>query len=231
MIICRNFQRANGFTLLEVLISIALFSLVVSSVYGAYRATFQTVNGSERQAVASAAARVILERISADLVVIATDQDSFLEGKRGDIDGRRADGLSCVSYAHVSFSRTEKSGGRTALVYTAKENESGLIDLYRLDSPIRPGEESEENVRGEILGKDLLSFQLTYISGDGEESDEWNSSSGEGEPANENTEEKIQLPVLVRVEIMLASSPDDETGTIFRTAVALPIQPEKDTEG
>ncbi|SHO50891.1 PulJ/GspJ family protein [Desulfopila aestuarii] len=224
-------EQPRGFTLLEVLISISVFALVVSSVYGAYRVTFQTVSGSEGQATAGAAARVILERISEDLTVIATDSDGSLQGKRGDVGEHRADGFSCVAFAHLPFSRTEKRGGRAALTYSTEENESGRIDLYRLDSPVRPGEVQEDTGRGEILGKNLLSFHVSYVGADGSESEEWTSGSEEDEGGSAGETKNIMLPVLIRVEILVPTSQDDETGIYFRTAVALPVRGDEPSEG
>jgi len=223
-------EMTRGFTLLEVLISVSIFALVVSSVYGAYRATFRTVSGAEGQATASAAARVILERISDDLTVIATDSDGLLQGKRGDVGEGRADSLSCVAFAHLPFSRTEKKGGRATLVYNAEENESGRINIYRSDILVRPGTVSEETGRGELLGKDLLSFHLSYVAADGSESEEWDTGSEEntGDPAGGAN--KIVLPVLIRIELLVATSPDDETGIYFRTAVALPVRVDEPSE-
>ena len=59
--------------------------------YGAYRATFHTVDGTEEQVKLAARARVILERISADLESIYISKDGFLQGEKGDIGGNRAD--------------------------------------------------------------------------------------------------------------------------------------------
>lgn len=209
---------------MEVLIAISIFALVVSSVYGAYRATFKTVSGSEEQAAADAAARVILERISEDLASIATDNDGLVEGNRGDVGKNRADSITCIAFAHLPFARAEKRGGRAKIVYSAEENESGRIDLYRSDSLVRPGKVSEETEQGEILGKDLLSFHVSYIAADGSESEEWNSGqdgAAENSGSGKNTN---VLPVLIRVELVVATSPDDETGIYFRTAVALPVR-------
>jgi general secretion pathway protein J len=225
-----NNVRGQGFTLLEVLISISIFALVVSSVYGAYRVTFQTVSSTEGQATAGAAARVMLERISEDLAMIATDSDGVLQGKRGDVGEGRADEFSCVAFAHLPFSRAEKKGGRANLVYSAEENESGRIDLYRSDSAIRPGEATEEAGRGELLARDLLSFQLTYVAADGSESDAWDSGPDEsaGSPADRTN--NIALPVLIRIELLVATSPEDEKGIYFRTAVALPVRADEPSE-
>ena len=226
-------RGGGGFTLLELLISIAIFSVVISSVYGAYRVTFQTIHGAEKQALADATGRIILERISEDLAVIATDGEGMLEGKRGDGSTGRADSLTCIAFAHLDFSRLGKSGGRAKIAYSLKENGTGRYDLYRADTPIRPGEEgkgADDGQEGELVARDLLSFQLTYVTSDGTESDEWNSAP-QGE-AGDGKEQEIVLPALMKVEIVLARGADDEQGVYLRTSIALPMsREEKETEG
>lgn len=221
-------QRAGGFTLLEVLISIAIFAIVISSVYGAYQATFQTVQATESQVNQAAAARVILERISEDLAAIATDESGFLQGRQGTIEDSRADTLSCMSFAHLALNRAERQSGRTILKYSAQETERDRFDLYRSDLPVTPGTEAEtgtetETELGELLGTGLQEFRLTYVTADGDEQEEWDSGR-DGTGGGEETAQ-LDLPVLIRIEIRLAKSPDSEEGTVFRTAVALPSVP------
>lgn len=220
-------SRGAGFTLLEVLISISIFALVVSSVYGAYRATFQTVSSAERQAVSAAAARVILERFSEDLETIATDKDSYLLGQQGDIGDNRADGLSCISFAHLAFNRKERSSGRTVLTYSVVETEDGAIDLYRSDTPAIPGADGAETDKGLLLGRGLREFRITYVDANGNESEAWDS----GSEAQEGGEAKITLPALVRLRIRLADSDEEGSGVVFRTAVPLPALPAGGTGG
>lgn len=228
----RRRAAAAGFTLIELLIAISLFAVVISSVYGAYRVTFQTVNSAEEQVRFETAARVILERIGDDLETVAVDRQGKLVGKRGDVSGKRGDSLEVVAYAHLPFTRDKAAGGRTTLTYSVEENEAGLIDLYRLDRPLRPGEEEPADpAGGELLGRGLLEFTLSYVDGEGVESEEWRSDTENSSYSGEAQPQNIQLPALIRVTIRLASGPDDETGTVFRTAVALPQQDSGSDEG
>lgn len=213
---------AAGFTLIELLIAISIFAVVISSVYGAYRATFQTVNSTEAQVRLETSARVILERIGDDLETIALDRQGKLVGIRGDVGGKRGDSLEVVAYAHLPFDRGQAAGGRTTLTYTAKENDEGLIDLYRKDRPRIPGEEEEDPAGGELLGRGLLEFSLSYVDDQGGESEEWRTDEPNFFASGAQQSQAIRLPVLIRVTIRLASDPEDETGTLFRTAVALP---------
>lgn len=229
---CGIQQRNEGFTLLEVLISISIFAIVVSSVYGAYRATFQTVGTTEQQVTLAAAARVILERVSEDLGSLSTAGDGALLGQRGDIAGKRADGFSCISSAHLVFHRSAKSVGRAVLKYSVEENESGLMDLYRLDIPLVPGERDESlDAKGELLGQGLQEFRVTYVTADGNELEEWDSAPDMTSDSADNEKVKMILPVLVRLQIRFADSPESEVSTVFRTSVALPRLPEEESEG
>ena len=209
-----------GFTLLEVLISVSIFAVVIASVYGAYRATFTTVDGVVAESRVSAAARAILERVADDLAMVVTDEEGYLRGARGDISGQRADSVAFIANAHLPLTRGGKNGGRARVEYTVEESETGRIDLYRLDRLVRPGEDTDEE-QGEILARGLLAFQLTYRTADGSDSEEWDSGGTEREGAEEH-DALPQLPPLVMIEVVVPASEDDETGTLYRTAVALP---------
>lgn len=221
MEVARRKGREDGFTLMELLISIAIFAVVISSVYGAYRVTFQTIDGADKQAFADSTGRIALGRISEDLATLVTDNEGLLIGEHEKRDSHHADSFSCIAYAHLDFSREGRSGSRAYIRYTLVENEADLLDLYRYDEIVRPSERQPDLPRGELLARDLLSFKLTYVEEGGREVDEWNSDP-EGEP-EDGEEEEIELPVLVRVEMILASSPDDEVGISLKTSIALPV--------
>lgn len=225
-------HRNSGFTLLEVLISIAIFAIVISSVYGAYKATFQTVGGTERQVTLAAAARVILERISDDLASLTIGDNGYLRGSRGDINGLRADSFSCISAAHIVFHRLGKAGGQAVLTYSVEETESGLFNLYRSDVPYVPDIQDEEQTeKGELLGRGLSEFRVSYVTADGSEVDNWSSGLEGSEDEGEGGEAVMSIPVLIRLQISFAESPDSDEYTVFRTAVALPQIPDNNSEG
>jgi prepilin-type N-terminal cleavage/methylation domain-containing protein len=223
-------EDESGFTLIELLTSIFIFALVISSVYGAYRATFFTVNGTEKQVVLASEARVILERITDDLESLYSGEEGTLQGEKGDIGSHRADSFECISAAHVRFNRSDRRAGLTLLRYTIEEQDSGLVNLYRSDEPLLPGETSqEEDDKGVLLGRGLQEFKLTYVSADGTESDEWQSQPEDG-GVDAGDEINILLPVLVRVEIRFADSAESEASVLFRTSVAIPPQAKEDSE-
>lgn len=219
-----------GFTLLEVLISITLFAIVISSVYGAYRATFRTVSGTEWQVEVAAAARVVLDRMSHDLTSLHVGEDGYLQGETGDVSGRRADTFSCLSAAHVVFQRSEQGGGLAVLTYAVEETESGLFNLYRSDISYLPGMENENrDGQGELLVKGLRELRISYVAADGSESDSW-SSGVETVSDEDGKEQSIVLPVLIRLQIHFAESTESEEQTVFRTAVAMPKIPGNSSE-
>lgn len=213
----------SGFTLLEVLIAITLFALVISSVYGAYRATFMTVNSTESSVNVAVAARIVLERMSEDLQMLYIGKGAYLKGRRGDIAGRRADTLSCLSSAHLLFHREERPAGLAALSYTVQETSSGRFDLYRSDVPLVIGSDSEaEPDSGEPLGRGLEELRITYVDANGTEYDEWESGSESELVTAENEKTGLRLPVLLRLQIRMADLSGETGSTLFRTAVALP---------
>ena len=228
-------QWYSGFTLLELLVSIFIFAIVVTSVYGAYRATFHIVGGTEKQVALADRARVILERISADLESFHTGETAYLQGTRAEISGHRADSLSFVSSAHLVFNRTEQHAGLTGIKYITEEDDSGFINLYRADVPVLPGETGEtgdgDQDTGLLLGQGLQEFRITYIDASGDENEEWDSGPLTDRTQGPGNEEEISLPLMIRVEVRFSDAPDSEESTLFRTAVSIPAPPVEDTEG
>lgn len=216
--------RQAGFTLLELLISIAIFAVVISSVYGAYRATFHTISGTDEHVLRAAAARVILERVTEDLEALYTGEDGFFEGENDQLGEGRADRLKFLSSAHLVFSREQTPAARAVIRYEGRESESGGFDLIRIDTPQLPGQQDDEEdqAQGEVLGKGLLSFSLSYYTREGEQSEDWQSNgSFAGEEAS-GENQVLELPALVRVEISFSGNAENSQPTRYRTSVALP---------
>lgn len=221
-------DKKSGFTLIELLTSIFIFSVVVTSVYGAYRATFHTVNGVEKQVNLTSEARVILERLTADFESLYVGEGGYLAGEKGEVAGNRGDNLSFTSSAHLLFNRSEQKAGRTILRYTAEEDESGRINLYRSDVPMRPGEtevEDDDEDNGLLLAQGLLAFQVTYVTVDEDERDSWDSEPQESLQDAEEQATAINLPALVRINVLFGEVDSVEEGVTFRTSVAIPQAP------
>lgn len=211
----------QGFTLLELLIAIFIFSVVIGTVYGSYRTAFTNIQSSEQQARIEERARVILERVEIDLESAFAGEGGFLKGTREELGDMRGDELQFTSTAHLVLTRKGREAGVAVIGYSLEEDgETGQLSLFRSDIPFLPAaeEDGEEEVKGLLLGEDMLEFRLDYIDGDGGERDEWDSEiAGEG---GQGDTSKVVMPAMITITIRLAESPEDGVGRLFRTAVA-----------
>jgi general secretion pathway protein J len=212
----------RGFTLVELLIAIFIFAIVVSAVYGSYRATFQIVHGSEYRLRIANSARVVLERVTEDLGSIVTGTGGVFSGETHAFSGKRGDSLSFVSNAHLVLSKTDTVSGPALISYQVEaDEETGLLNLYRSDIVLLPGTETDsDDARKHLICRGLQEFQFTYLDQDGNETDDWQVeeivSGGEGADT-----EKSSFPSLVYIELKFAESVESDISTVFRTAVDL----------
>lgn len=213
----------RGFTLVELLIAIFIFAIVISSVYGTYRATFRIINGSEEQLAISRNGRVALERIIDDLKSVVAGPGGELRGERRDQAGFRSDNLAFISSSHLALSAKDTLAGSTAIEYTAERNSaSGLFDLYRSDRVLLPGGKQEESEpRRDVLAQGLREVNFSYVDTDGKIIDEWQNDGGTDAAVGER-QEIPSLPKLVYIKLVFAQATDSEDGTVFKTAIALP---------
>lgn len=215
-----NWQKIQGFTLVELLIAIFIFAIVISSVYGAYRATFSNIGGSKTHLSISRNASVAMERITEDLNFVVTGPGGAFRGESRDITGARGDSMTFISSFHLVLSKTENRTGYAVISFSTERNEeTGLLDLYRSDRVLLPGMEKEAgDSQGEILGEGLQEVSFSYLDEEGKESDEWQS---ESKNPGEKQEEPL-FPALVYVKLTFAQPTVGKDGTVFKTAVTLP---------
>lgn len=207
-----------GFTLVELLLAIFIFSVVISTVYGSYRATFHVVNTTEKKMETAAKAQVVLERIVDDLSSLVQGERGFLAGEQYENSNMRGDSLAFVSAVHIGLTKGDDLGGHSIIQYsTETDGDTGLLNLYRSDSSLLPGiEESDLEARKYLLCDGLKEFRFSYFDGGGGESEEWRS----GEEGSEGGKENF--PVMITVVLQFADSSESEQFSIFTTSVALP---------
>ena len=229
----------NGFTLLEILIAIALFAALVAMLYPAYIGTFRNIDVTESYGTIYRMARIALERISEDLASACppgttrgTDDEDRMTGflgKDSKIEGRSADELGFVSEKHISFRSQEKItdsedmsetiteiqiSGRGYIRYYVDEIEGkdGFV-LYRSDNP-ELADQSEDETEKYILCEGLHGINFSFQDENGDTYDEWDSSAGRF---------MGKLPALVSVELEFINPSDPESPVKFITSVSLPL--------
>lgn len=213
--------RPNGFTLIEVLLAIAIFAVIIASLFSSYTGSLRIMKAAEPQADLYRKARVTLNRISDDLESAyylagkenRQEPDNLLrfEGTNEMVDLMDADTLSFISRAHISFDDDRVVVGVTVVSYYVAEADAGLV-LFRSDTPAYSAQ-PDENTGGLVLCDGLAGINFTYFDAAGEPYDSWSIS-------DEARDGKI--PSRVAIQIWLKGE-SQQAPVTFSTAVALPI--------
>ena len=212
---------------MEILIAMFIFAIVLSTIYTSYTGTFRIVDETEYQADIYGMARIALERMYEDLESVYTvypepskseDDDSAqgfeFVGVDKEIEGRSADSLHFISRAHLVFSEQEQASGTAEIgYYVGENNETEDFVLYRTDCPSFQ-EKPEEGTGGLVLCENLVSVNFTYYDDEGEEHENWDSTSDEF---------KDKIPKMVSIMLEFENSSDPEAPFKFLTNVAFPV--------
>jgi len=215
-------SRPNGFTLIEVLLAIALFAIIIVSLFSSYTGSLKVMKIAEPQADLYRKARVALARISDDLqsaYYIPGEDDTaggegtiHFVGTDEMIDVRDADTLRFTSRGHVSFGGEKAAVGLTNISYYLEEADDGLI-LYRADVPLY-GPQPDKKTAGLVLCDGLAGINFSYFDEAGDRYDEWDLADGA---------RGGKLPSRAAIQIRLNGESKDAPVLTFSTAVVIPI--------
>jgi general secretion pathway protein J len=217
-----NRKRQAGFTLLEIIVALAIFAVIVSLIYPAYTGTYRNIDIAESQAEIYEMARTTLIRIIEDIESTYIPKDSNIPqgdektafaGQKDFLEGRRADRLRFFSKSHIDISNTLTEGGDAKIAYYPLIKEDQSISLYRSDTQGNL-EWPEENTKGWIICEGLYSISFTYTDKNGDIHDEWDESTAD--PRN-------KLPSIINIKLEFIDKDNPEKPITFSTAVALPL--------
>ncbi len=205
----------RGFTMMELLLAIVIFSVVVSLTYGAYSMTFKVINTASGNARYAERARVALDRIGDDLASIYSGDKLVFVGETEGAGNMRGDKLTFTSRAHLLLYKDDIPAPWTKIRYHVEEDNDRLR-LYRADVPYLPGRDDDiEEERGFILCDGLREVAFTYYSENGNEADRWEVETG-------SSNAKDDLPVAVGVRLGFVSEKDEDDTIYYETRVFLP---------
>jgi general secretion pathway protein J len=225
----RRTRRAFGFTLIEVLISIAILAAITSLLFGAFSALKRSKDGLSRLQDRQREGRLAMARITRELQSAYLSahaplnqalivQKTIFKGERG----TPADRLDFTAFANRRLDRNAHVSDQCELSYYGSPNPdgSGQNDLVRrVDTEIDL--EPEKGGKVEVLATDIDLFDLQYLDAQsGQWQETWDTTQSTGQPD--------RLPLQVRVILVLnggsRAAAERGRGTIrLVTKVGLPM--------
>jgi general secretion pathway protein J len=215
-------DRELGFTFLELLVTIFIFAIIATTIFGSYNSVFSTAADIKADMMASEMAKNCLNRMAADLqsMVITLppvysppqdDQDPDPYRLRGEVTasgGTPFPRLRFASLAHLPLGGTKQSG-IAEIIYYVRSTRDGKYTLRRSDTLILYGP-AEEKETDPILCENLKALTFRYYGTEAEEHEIWDSES-----------EDLSYSTPRAIGIKLAVGTDEKTQE-FETLVKLP---------
>ena len=223
-------MKRRGFTLLEVLIAVAIMTMISTLIFTAFSSLKRSKEGIRRVSDRYREGRMALARISRELesayiskhlpinLNIAASKTQFI-GERG----APSDRVDFNAFVNRRMDRDIAESDQAEVSYFGMEspNEDGVFDLVRRINPKLDLEPALGGV-GQVLARDIDLFQLRYLDPlTGEWVEEWNSTEALGQ--------LDRLPFQVHVTLILngggrLTEESSQSTVTFETKVPLPMQ-------
>jgi general secretion pathway protein J len=212
-------RRARGFTLLEVLISIAILAAITSLLFGAFSALKRSKDGLSRVQDRQREGRLAMARMTRELQSAYLSahmplnqallvQKTIFKGERG----TPADRVDFTAFANTRLEKDSHVSDQCELSYYGSPNPDGssTTDLVRrIDTQIDL--EPTKGGRVEVLATDIDLFDLQYLDA---QTGQWQ----EGWDTTQTTGQLDRLPLQVRIILVLnggaRSSAERGRGTV-----------------
>lgn len=209
----------DGFTLIEILLTIFILGLVLSTVWASYSGTLTLVKELEYENDVYKMSRTTMDRIIRDLSSVQPVGGAFkFQAKKDYFGNREFHWLSFSSAAHLDFSEKEIGGGSSMIGYFIEEaSGGGSFSLRRSD--LRDTNASREKIKSQsfLICRNIQSFTFKFYDSSGREYDDWDSTSSRQEKQN-------KTPSAIKIELSIANVVDKEKPYKFMTKIYLPVR-------
>jgi prepilin-type N-terminal cleavage/methylation domain-containing protein len=217
----KNLFRAEGFTLIEILIAILILGLVLSTVYAAYTGTFRMIRISEDNRDIYGMGRMTMHRMVQDFSNMSPYRGKFeFYVKRTGFGNHTFPRLLFTSTVNLDLGGEKGPAGINTIEYVVEEDgeQEGFV-LVRVETIHREQEADEQKgfkTVGFPLCNRLHSLNYKFYDLAGKEYETWDSR------ANSEAQ-KGRTPVIIAVELNLVNPDNQDHPFKFRTKAYLPV--------
>jgi general secretion pathway protein J len=217
-------SASRGFTLLEVLVSLAILAMVASLIYGAFDGMTKTKAGLQYMDDRYHQGRVALSRLSRDLasayVSLHTGPPTTQFPRTTTFTGKNNgnhDRIDFVAFSHIRFAKDSHESDQAEVGYFLSQDPArpGKVDLARREASLIDDKGTMGGVVN-VLAEDVDSFDVLYLDA---LSNTWVDSWDSAQAA----EQLGRLPAQVRISLVLRGGPGGEP-IRFATTVDVHMQ-------
>lgn len=209
-------KSVKGFTLLEILLSIFIFTIVITTIFGSFRAVFSGADSIKGKIASYETANNCLNRMIMDLKAAYISQipgytkptfnsepDPFhMKGDSHHTGTETFPRFRFTSSAHLFPGKNMRKGIAEIIYYVQYMDEDEQYVLKRADNLSPYSKEFEFSNKDPILCENIISLEITYYDEEGEEHESWDS---------ESKEYKYATPRAIKIKLETGS----ESGSLF----------------
>lgn len=216
-------RTTRGFTLLEVLIAMSIFTVSASIVYGLYASMMSIVQNVEDRTRLNDQVRTAFVRLNKDLSGLYRGEKGFLDGRDSAEPTDDVPILELISSAHLSFDSAKDPVPLSVIrYYLLPEEQDDTYTLLRSDTPefFQAGDEASETQEERTfrLCMGLAGVRIRYQDRNGYDNSEWDTRELEEDEQKEDS----RFPASVRIELVFPTDRSGEVeGMVYSTAVLL----------
>lgn len=227
--ICGIGRSPSGFTLLEILVAMSIFTIVMTLIFGSFGGVFSSADHVTAGSALFEMADACMDRITSDLESIhvldlpryqvpemESKPDLYrVESKNESMHGNTFAQLRFTSQAHLPISGDGREG-IAEIVYYAQESNNGPDDdtfiIKRSDTLYPYPEKFEPKDSDPVMCEQVREFKLTFYDKEAREQEEWDS---------EDDDYEYCTPTAVKVELMIGP---EAAPYAFTTTIELPMR-------
>jgi len=194
----------RGFTLIEIMVAVAILAMAVVMVFSSMRTTFKTKSAVEAQSGRYRTVRLALERMSRELSMayISQNEDTFQQERRTFFAGKRHTDFDEVRFSYFGHQRLYADGresdtAQVAYTTARDRDDNRKINLLRRETR-RLSNLKLEDAPGEtdIVCDDIVKLRIDYWDArDKVWREEWVTTAADGQPDRLPSRVRITLTV------------------------------------